>query len=452
MLTYAVKGIKSLDQLAELEFYKKTITKDLDTQSYNVKGIYGMNGSGKSGIVNSVEILRNILIDSSYLTNPIVQKHLDAIINKKLGELTIKTTFMVKIGTIFDLFQYELILAKNTLGKYVIKSECLSTKKATARKHELSILFRIENGNLIEIKRSKKDLLVESLEKKTANLLETASLSSLFFEKIFSGSPNYSTLITYELFIKMCELLIFGKSIHVYMETSDKHTNYFIHNMLKISEEPEGIDSSVDEIMRYVYDLDNDLIEVISTGENIVPKDKYEEFEKTVNKLFEFIRIFKTDLTDITIDRKEDKYTYQCNLVMVYEDYKINAEFESTGIKKLMKLYAYLNEASNGSIVFIDELDSNLHDVYLCALLEYLMEYGEGQLCFTTHNIGPMDILRRNKKSIDFLSVDHKIYSWKTNGNYSPANLYREGMIEGSPFNIDSIDFIGMFDNGEEVS
>ena len=105
---------------------------------------------------------------------------------------------------------------------------------------------------------------------------------------------------------------------------------------------------------------------------------------------------------------------------------------------------------SIAGIVFIDELDSNLHDVYLCALLEYLMEYGEGQLCFTTHNVGPMDVLKQRKKSIDFLSEDHKIYSWKKNGNYSPSKLYRSGMIEGSPFNIDSIDFIGVFGAGGE--
>ena len=104
-----------------------------------------------------------------------------------------------------------------------------------------------------------------------------------------------------------------------------------------------------------------------------------------------------------------------------------------------------------GNIVFIDELDSNLHDVYLCALLEYLMEYGEGQLCFTTHNIGPMDILRKNQKSIDFLSVDRTVYQWTKNGNYSPSKLYKNGMIEGSPFNVDSIDFIGVFgDDGED--
>ena len=152
----------------------------------------------------------------------------------------------------------------------------------------------------------------------------------------------------------------------------------------------------------------------------------------------------------IDIDRKEDESEYICSLVMVYDSYSIDAEFESTGIKKLIKLFAYLKEMVHGGIVFIDEFDSNLHDVYLCALMEYLMEYGEGQLCFTTHNVGPMDILKQHKKSIDFLSIDHKIYPWTTNGNYSPSKLYRNGMIEGSPFNIDSIDFIGIFDTPEE--
>ena len=74
LVSYSVKGIKTLDQLVSLSFYKKTISKNLDTQDYNVKGIYGMNGSGKSAIVTSVDILRNILINPGYLNNPIVQK------------------------------------------------------------------------------------------------------------------------------------------------------------------------------------------------------------------------------------------------------------------------------------------------------------------------------------------------------------------------------------------
>ena len=153
---------------------------------------------------------------------------------------------------------------------------------------------------------------------------------------------------------------------------------------------------------------------------------------------------------DVVIVTGDNKGSFVCNLVMVYDGYKISAEYESTGIKKLIRLFAYINEMVHGGIVFIDEFDSNLHDVYLCALLEYLMEYGKGQLCFTTHNVGPMDVLKQHKKSIDFLSENHKIYPWIKSGNYSPSKLYRNGMIEGSPFNVDAIDFINIFGAGEE--
>ena len=51
LVSYSVKGIKTLDKLISLQFYKKTISKNPDTQEYNIKGIYGMNGSGKSGIL-----------------------------------------------------------------------------------------------------------------------------------------------------------------------------------------------------------------------------------------------------------------------------------------------------------------------------------------------------------------------------------------------------------------
>ena len=72
LINYSVKGIKSLDEDVKLSFYKKTISKDPDMHGYNIKGIYGMNGSGKSGIVTSVKILKNILTDSGYLNNPII--------------------------------------------------------------------------------------------------------------------------------------------------------------------------------------------------------------------------------------------------------------------------------------------------------------------------------------------------------------------------------------------
>lgn len=58
------------------------------------------------------------------------------------------------------------------------------------------------------------------------------------------------------------------------------------------------------------------------------------------------------------------------------------------------------------------------------------MNYAEGQMIFTTHNLAPMDVLQKAKHSIDFLSPDSRITSWTSNGNYTAASLYRKGLID----------------------
>ena len=450
LVNYSVRGIKTLDQLVSLSFYKKIIPNNPDTQEYNIKGIYGMNGSGKSGIISSVDIFRNLLINAGYLNNPIVQKNLDAIINKKVGELFIEAEYMVSFEDGLELFRYRITLKRESSGKYVISDEELSAKKATSKNDSMETIFKIVNGEITSIKEIKNDELFNMVLKKTINLLSSTSMCALFFEKSLADVMNNSKNQLNDFFVSLISLLIFGKKLYVYLDDSDDHRHYFINHSFGYMDDLESKNSNIDDILKHFLEMDSEQLNIISISENIVTKRLYESFEKSVGKLCEFLKIFKSDLQGIEIDKKEDHNVYVCNLIMVYDSYKIHAEFESTGIKKLIRLYAYLKEMAQGGIVFIDEFDSNLHDVYLCALLEYLMEYGEGQLCFTTHNVGPMDILKRHKKSIDFLSADHKIYPWTRNGNYSPSKLYRSGMIEGSPFNVDSIDFIGVFSSEME--
>ena len=450
LIKYSVKGTKAIDQLVSLSFYKKIIPKNADTQAYNIKGIYGMNGSGKSGIITSVEILKSLLIDSDYLNNPIVQQNLDAIINKKTSELFMEADYIIKRDQeVIGFYRYNVTLLKGATGRYIISHEGLFTKKATSRSDAMHTIFEVDNGEIITlIEETGRQKFHNDFINKTKNLLLTSSDCSLFVEKFLLSVIN----IDEYSFVREClfQLFSFGMKIHVYLDQSDNHREYVAKNALQC---PEGTERNKNEINYIISNLlraDNDWLDVISITHNYISKEVYKTFEKMVNKLYEFLKIFKSDLQGIEIDKKENHDKWVCDLVMVYDSYKIHAEYESTGIKKLIQLFAYLNEMVEGGIVFIDEFDSNIHDVYLCALLEYLMEYGKGQLCFTTHNVGPMDVLRHHKKSIDFLSEDHEIYSWTTSGNYSPSKLYRNGMIEGSPFNIDSIDFIGIFGSGEE--
>lgn len=451
LVNYSVKGIKTLDELVSLSFYKKTITRNPDTQDYNIKGIYGMNGSGKSAIISSVNILRNILVDAAYLNNPIVQKNLEAIINKKLEELYIQADYMVKGENDPVLFKYIVTLSKDNTGRYVISKEQLSFRRALSKSESMAVLFDVADGELVSACRNgEQDEFYTDILNKTMNLLSTSSISALFNRIFLNLKNNAIEKPRGPLWIGLVGLLAFGRKLHVYLDQSDDHTEYVAFNSLKSYLDSENYNDEFHSVINNLRDMDNDFLNVLTIRGNRVLKSLYGQYEETISKLYEFLHIFKSDLRGIEIEKKENKDFWVCDLVMVYDGYKIHTEYESTGIKKLIKLFAYINEMVRGGIVFIDELDSNLHDVYLCALLEYLMEYGQGQLCFTTHNVGPMDVLKQHKKSIDFLSENHKIYPWTTNGNYSPSKLYRNGMIEGSPFNVDATDFISIFGAGAE--
>lgn len=449
LLNYSVKGIKSLDKLIQLSFYKQNITRNIDTEMYNVKGIYGMNGSGKSAIVNSIDILRNLILNPDYLNDPIIQKYLNSIINKKEKSLFIEINYLMKKYDKYFLLGYNIRLKKNQFQKYIIDEESLYLRKRYSQSDNKKDIYIVKQGSLEYINKSIiKDNERLEIESKTLNLLETATLSALVNERIFvyfkKNMDNHNFYDYLNMHIE------FGSKLFAYLDNSDNHRNYISNRYLKNYD-----DDVVDE--HTVYSALNNMVNIyqndlcnLSISRYIVPKELYSNFELEVKQLYHFIRLFKMNLKSIEIEKRENQGVWICDLIMNYDLYKIHVEYESTGIKKLVRLFAYLKKMVDGNIVFIDELDSNLHDVYLCSLLEYLMDYGQGQLCFTTHNVGPMEILRHRKNSLDFISENHEVVSWIKNGNYSPINLYRNGMISGCPFNVDSIDFIRVFGTGRQ--
>jgi hypothetical protein len=270
----------------------------------------------------------------------------------------------------------------------------------------------------------------EAVLDKTRNLLDKQSALSLMIDAII-GDDNNS-----ELMILLTYSMVFFFLLTTHFDKEDIHEEYYRHIKLSnLKKDTPSIEKVLEEIES-----------TITSGSKRIAKEFYAEYEKKVKKLEVFIKLFKPELQRIEIDKKENKEFFECRLVMDYGSYRVDKEFESTGIKKLMSLFDAMLLASKGSIVFNDEIDSNINDVYLCRLLEYFKYYGKGQVCFTSHNLDPMTVLKENSKSIDFLTSDNKIVPWVKNGHYTPDNSFRNGLIAGMPFNIDSTDFIRVFE------
>ena len=433
LLNVRMSGIKSIKNEIRLDFYKKTVDKNFDPDKFRVKAIYGENGSGKTAIITGIKIFQDLMLRNQYLNESKNQRFLDEIINKETSRFTFGCEYITGEEESYIVYDYNFELEKNNKGDYVIKHESLNLKNGNYPNNNYVNVYECDNGELININCN--ETVKNIIEKKTFNLLNKNPFMSLYivdYTSVIEKDKEFSYNIAVMLFLIAL--------INVYINEEDKHDIYFLRKTIRESHEKSS---------EYINDI-NEILDTISVysgfDDNSISKSEFDKYKESVKQLTKFIQIFKRELKSIDIDAKDDGDNYRCELIFNYGNYKVNKEFESTGIKKLVRLYSAFKAANNYGIAFVDEMDSNINDIYLCKLIEYFMYYGKGQLCFTMHNVDPMSLLKQNKNSIDFLSSDNKIVSWVSKGHASPENYYKNGMIENSPFNIDATDFIGIFE------
>ncbi len=438
LLTLDICGIKNIANPIHLDFYKKTINKDFNPEKYKIKAIYGENGSGKTAIITAVKLLRTLILNKSYLADNETQKSLVEIINKRTRKGYIACEVYVDIEDYKQILYYSIAFAIKEDGRVYITEEKLKQKNGNYSKNAYIPVFETKDGVLI---RFSNDNAFDFVKQKTMNLLDKQSLSAcLFAMKDFMEFVRVK-----EVFLTIFVLQLFAGSVFVCIDRADIHTNPpFSTEKAWIGEDaPDMLEREMRKQMQW---------EMLQGAERnvLVPKVFYDIYKERITRLKMFIQIFKPELVDIEIEKKDYNQFYQCNFKMVYEDYTLDREFESRGIKKLMGLFDYLDGANNGYIIFIDELDSNINDVYLDKIIEFFKLYGNGQLCFTSHNLSPMSVLKGNKNAITFISSMNTVHTWTNSGNLSPENAYKNGFIEDSPFNVDASDFLGILGGDED--
>ena len=394
LLNLKLKGMKNIYKEIKLSFYKPDL-KNFNSGKYRVKGIFGRNGIGKTALVKSVEIVKNIVVEENYLKNRKNQAVLGRLINKNTGIFHIGMEFLLLKGN-KRILSHFLELEKKR-GKVVVRSEKIGLQNI---KGEIIDEIEILKGKVIKVKKGGFSIEAEKMEHICSELTEEKSILNFFKEDRNSGGKENDLISLYH---------IYDFLIKVYTQDSDK-------SVLKVCKDIKTV----------------------------------EEVKRRVRKKAEFLKLFISDLKNVRIEEKKIEKGYFLEFILEYRDYSLNIDFESMGIRNLFLLYDYFIDVYEGKIVFADEIDLSIHEIYLNKIVEFLARMGEGQLIFTCHNTGLLDILKKFRYSIDFLTENQEIESWKQKGNSSPRLKYREGMLKDMPFNIEYYDFYPLFTGDDE--
>ena len=123
-------------------------------------------------------------------------------------------------------------------------------------------------------------------------------------------------------------------SIDVYLLSSDKHNDYHIDKNI--------VRNLIIEIER-LKNISGETWTDTYFDDEIVPITSFKMYEKENKKLEKFLQIFKPDIKEIRLIKNQDRSIYHVRKLFVYKDYKVELEFESSGIKQLVKLFFYLD-------------------------------------------------------------------------------------------------------------
>ena len=415
MLSFKVNGVKNIEKEIEINFYNKTL-KRFSPCGSNVKGIFGPNGIGKTSIIKGMDILRKISLNDNYLTNDFNLIILAKIINKKIEKANLEIEFLIiDSNKKKSRYVHSITIAITSPKEIKILSE--NIKKKDPNTDQIVGQILIENGIIKNDSLHEDDLKSEIVDI-TKNLLEKRSIVNIVKPSVLKS-------------IDLEKIRYFYRKLHIKIDREDSHLGYaLMDNPLK---DDIPFNDSVGN-----YDM-------------IISKNNLQIFEDYLKRMTKFLKIFKPNLRNIEYEKKEGKEEYYINILFVYDDYKVNYEFESMGIKNLFSLFTYFRALSEDEIVVIDEIDTSIHDIYLNKLIEFFAVDGKGQLVFTAHNITLLQTLKKYKHSIDFINENMEVVSWIKNGNSSPFKSYKDGYIKGLPFNIKEYDFLEIFSQESDV-
>lgn len=415
MLSFKVNGVKNIEKEIEINFYNKTL-KRFSPCGSNVKGIFGPNGIGKTSIIKGMDILRKISLNDNYLTNDFNLIILDKIINKKIEKANLEIEFLI-IDSNKKKSRYVHSITISITSSKEIKILSENIKKKDPNTDQIVGEILIENGIIKNDSLHEDDLKSEIVDI-TKNLLEKRSIVNIVKPSVLKS-------------IDLEKIRYFYRKLHIKIDREDSHLGYaLMDNPLK---DDIPFNDSVGN-----YDM-------------IISKNNLQIFENYLKRMTKFLKIFKPNLRNIEYEKKEGKEEYYINILFVYDDYKVNYEFESMGIKNLFSLFTYFRALSEDEVVVIDEIDTSIHDIYLNKLIEFFAVDGKGQLVFTAHNITLLQTLKKYKHSIDFINENMEVVSWIKNGNSSPFKSYKDGYIKGLPFNIKEYDFLEIFSQESDV-
>ena len=400
-------------------------------QTASVLALYGQNGSGKTALIESIEILKN------------------AISGRKLPEYA---SALVNLDSDHSTFTFKFSITDNLDVTYLIYK--FSIKRETVETIELTdkIAYTAIFDEVVSISKYSNGKSVSPLKP----LIDTTDGEPFGpqtkYRALIGKDLDTDVIVAKKLAYKSGTSFIFSNELlSLIKNNADEDivkplfdiNAYGIKNLFVLSIRDSALISFDALPLAFRIESENQgasgKISIPINGNGIIPEVFYDlliKIIKSMNVVLEQIipglNVGVKSLGEELL--KDNTKGIRVQLTSIRGNKTIALKYESEGIKKIVAILQLLIVIYNNPsvTVAIDELDSGIFEYLLGEIMRIISEHGKGQLIFTSHNLRPLETIDKSFVAFTTVNPDNRYIRFtnvKTSNNL--RDFYYRDIILG---------------------
>lgn len=401
-------------------------------QNASILALYGQNGSGKTALIECIEILKNAISGRKIPT------YASELVNLDSDYSTLSFKF-----SITDDLDITYLIYKFSIKKEAVETIELNEKSTyTAIFNEVVLISKYSNGKSV----SPLKPLIDTTDG------EPFGPQTKYRALIGNKELDTDVIVAKKLAYKSGTSFIFSNELLSLIKnnTNDDIANplfalnkYGIRNLFVLSIRDSAMISFDALPLAFRFESENNgasgKISIPIQGNGIIPEVFYDlliKIIKSMNVVLEQIipglNVGVKNLGEELL--KDNTKGIRVQLISIRGNKSIALKYESEGIKKIVAILQLLIVIYNNPTVTIaiDELDSGIFEYLLGEIMRIISEHGKGQLIFTSHNLRPLETIDKSFVAFTTVNPDNRYIRFtnvKTSNNL--RDFYYRDIILG---------------------
>lgn len=406
----------TLKNFKNVRYGTVSLTNSLKKYNASVLGLYGQNGSGKTALIEAIQILKTLLCGAS------LPEGSENYINVDSDNAQLIFVFSMNdndSGFAYDV-EYSFCLKRVEVDSSNAMDNSNEHKVYHAVVYNECIKYSVLKGGEAARMQTLVDTSSEDISTPKTKLNALVGEDKELHKRLaIAKALSYEKSLSFVFSNRFMEPVRQNCTDECHKFVLNALIQYGHYGLFTVDTMSTGLISLNEMPLQLRYqNKDEGLAGTIPLSLNqpsVIPVSVYGLINKAIESmnivLCEIVPGLKIKMSELGTEiGKDGEQVQRVQLVSLKNDKELPLRYESEGIKKIISILQMLIVVYNepNITVVIDEIDAGIFEYLLGELMKIISEEGRGQLIFTSHNLRPLETINRGFVAFTTTNPDNR--------------------------------------------